>query len=553
MAKQFIYAPINPIWMNPVVTFNPEYNTLPFDYQKPQVTYGQKVKFGIPTRLQVSSDWVPVLKIYDLFTSRLIDTINPSTPANGVIGQTFTVYEFLITWGSYAAGNYYIEISYTDDTATLQILRSGLIQNAANWPGTLVFEYNHSFNAYSVIFSTGIIFTMIVEGNIADYAPAFQDVIYDDQNLNTTKLNSIPFRQFNLYLASTRGTPGIPLWMGDKMNWIFACDQIRIDGVYYQNTTGSKWEVKRPDPLSPNFMGLVIAIKEANNLFLNQYQAGQLPAGSIQVITQAKSFLGISADITMAGVFKDYSLLTRIIIYNLGANVFTLTAGTAADGSAPITPPFTTTGQLKEIWNIDELFDTPATLYIKGLTGTSCNIVVEWDQLDAPTIAPIVSTKKFAKGTEYSYREVTIGDFEIHWNIGTGAGNAGTDYEGCVIAGIAGTPDMNGLLEIGWNPTLPLTRDTLVGNVNNIITQTPGQVGEHAHLMFNGDTSSTDLSGVSPVAYQKNSNIKRDYIMSQSNSLPNRGTTSILNSLGAEPMDISNRARVTLKFVCITD
>ncbi|MDB5288597.1 MAG: hypothetical protein JWR05_3546 [Mucilaginibacter sp.] len=553
MAKQFIYAPINPIWMNPVVSFNPEYNTLPFDYQQPQVTYGQKVKFGIPTRLQVLSDWVPTLKIYDLFTTRLIDSIGPSTPANGIIGQTFTVYEFLITWSAYPAGNYYIEISYTDDTETLQITRSGLIQSAANWPGTLVFEYNNSYNAFSAIFSTGIIFTMIVEGNIADYSPAFQDVIYDDQNLNTTKLNSIPFRQFNLYVASTRGTPGIPLWMGDKMNWIFACDQIKIDGVYYQNTNGSKWEVKRPDALSPNFIGLVLAIKEADNLFLNQYQAGQLPAGSIQVITQTKSFLGISADITMAGIFKDYSLLTRIIIYNLGGNVFILNAGTAIDGSAPITSSFTTSGRLKEIWNIDELFDVPATLYIQGLAGTNCNIVVEWDQLDAPSIAPIVNTKKFAKNTLYSYEEVTIGDFEIDWNIGTGTGNAGTDYEGCVISGTNGTLDRNGLLEIGWNPTLPLTRDTLVGNAGNTIVQTPGQVGEHAHLMFNGDTSGTDLTGTSPVAFQKNSNIKRDYIMSQSGSLPDRGTTSIINPLGPEPMDISNRARVTLKFVCITN
>jgi hypothetical protein len=553
MAKQYIYPAINPIWMNPVTTFNPDYNNLPFDFQPPQKPYTQKYQTGDTVKLQVLSDWVPTLKIYNNKTGVLVDTIAGSTPTTGIIDQTFTVYEFQIIWASYPSDVYFIQITYTDDDATLQINQSGLIQTQATFSQTVLVQYNNSYNAFSAIFSTGIIFNLRVEANIEDFTPGFEDVIYNDQEYNATKLNAIPYREFNFYAGSNRGSAGIPPWMADKLNWAFACDQLMLDGQYYQNTKGSKWEVMRADQLSPNFIGLKIAIIEVNNLFLEQYEVGGLPPGAIQVITNALKYTGISADLTIPGIFTEYSLLTRIVIYNLGNDIFTLNASTAADGSAPITTAFTTSGQLKEVWDIGELFDGVSTLYLLGLAGTNCNIIVEYDQLDAPAIAPIVTPKKFAKGTLYMYEEVTIGDFTTDWNIGTGAGNPGTDYEGCVISGTNGTLDRNGLLDIGWDPSLPLTRDMLVGNVGNEIVQTADQVGEHSHLMFNGSISNIDLTGDTPVAFQKNSDIKRDYVMSTSGLTPDRGKTSILNPSGPQPMNIANRSRVTLKFVCITN
>lgn len=323
--------------------------------------------------------------------------------------------------------------------------------------------------------------------------------------------------------------------------------------MYYQNTNGSKWEVTRADQLSPNFIGLKIQIIEVINRYLQSYQPGETPADGIQVITRTLKYENVSSDITIAGKFTDFSLLTRIIIYNFGLDVFTLSAGTAIDGSEPITTDFTTTGQLKEVWEISELFEGVSTLYIQGLTGANCTIVVEYDQLDAPTVVPSPAPKPFVKGTRYSYEEVTIGDFEIDWNIGTGEGNPGTKYEGCVLSGTNGTKDMNGLIEKGWDSSQPLTRDILVGNVDNLITQTEAQVGKHQHLMFNSDRNGTDLVGRSFVNHEKDVNINRDYIMATTNTPPTMGLTGYVNDISVQPMDISNRARVTVFFVCITD
>ncbi len=538
MAKQYIYAPINPIWMNEVVTPNADYNTLPFDYQAGRIPYAQKVKFGVPTKLQILSDWLPTLKIYQCDTGIVVDTINPTTPTTGIIGQTFTCYEFTITWGSYAAGTYYIEMTYTDDAPLLHTCRSGAIQSATNWPGTLVYEYKNSGNDFSVLFSTGIEFAIVVEGAIADYEPGFEDVIYEDQYHNTTKLNSIPFRQFTLYAGSANGFAGMPTYMGDKLNWVFACDQIKIDGKYYQNTDGSKWETARTPPNGTNFIGLKITIIEVINLFLQSYDAGLIPAGSVKVIDRVLPYLANSANITVSGIFTAASVLTKIVIYNHGGNIFTINASTAADGSVPIAPPFTTTGLPKDVWFIDEPFDAVATLYLLGLAGTNCDIYIQYDQLDAPYIAPVVSSKPFVKGTRYSYEEVTPGDFTDDWNIGTGAGNVGTLYEGCVISGTNGTKDMNGLKEIGWNPSLPLTRDTLLGNVNNQAT------------LVVGNLPSFDISIGKDL---KGGGAGVEVLSSQNPGPGGHGSINIPFIGSSNPIDISDRARVTLMFVCITN
>jgi hypothetical protein len=538
MAKQYIYSAINPIWMNPVKTFNPIYNNLPFDFQPNQKPYTQKAKKGLPQTLQVLSDWMPILKIYDGEKGFLVDTITGATPTTGIIGQTFTLYEFTIVWASYTEGYYYIEISYTDDSAVLQINRSGLIEMRSNFTQTVVLQYTNSTNQFAAVFSTGIIFTLVVEGNIEDYTPAFEDVIYDDQYHNTTKLNSIPRREFNFYAGRNRSSPGIPPWMVDKINWAFSCDQLLIEGIYYQNTTGSKWEVMRADQTSPNFVGLKIPIIEVINRYLQSYNPGLIPAGAVQVITRTKTYSGVTADFNIPGIFKDFSLLTRIVIYNNGANILTINAGTAANGSAPITAPFVTNGQLKEIWNIDELFNGVSTLYLSGLTGANVNIVVEYDQLDAPYVTPPIASKPFVKGNRGSYEEVTIGDFANDWNVSTGVGIG--LWAQCVIAGTNGTKDMNGLTEIGWNPSMPLTRDMLVGNINNTVSLNAGNLPS-----FNISIGQ-DLKGGNGGGTVK--------VLSSQNPGPNgNGNINIPYTGTANPIDISNRARVTLRYVCITN
>lgn len=525
--------------MNPVKTFNPIYNNLPFDFQQPQKEYAQKAKRGLPQTLQVLSDWVPVFKVYNNDTGILIDTITGATPTSGILNQTFTLYEFTINWGNYPPGFYYLESHYTNDAPLLIIERSGLIQTADNFPQTVVVQYTNSANAFSAVFSTGIVFSLVVEGNIEDYTPAFEDVIYNDQEYNATKLNSIPHREFTFYVGSNRGFAGVPPWVADKLNWAFSCDQIQLDGQYYQNTNGSKWEVTRTDQVGPNFIGLKIQIIEVINRYLQSYQPGETPANAIQVITRTKSYTGVSSDITLAGVFNDFSLLTRIIIYNLGGNVFTITAGTAADGSAPITTPFTTTGQLKEVWEISELFDGAKTLYIQGLTGVNCNIVVEYDQLDAPNFVPAPAPKSFVKGTVYMYEEITIGDFATDWNVGTGAGNTGTKYEGCVLAGTNGTKDRNGLLAMGWNSTLPLTRDILTGNSGNLATIARANLPAESLAI-------PDLS--LNTSYRTGGNSQR---AAANDPTAPRSRTENLGS--GTPLNIANAARITVFFVCITN
>lgn len=539
MAKQFIYAPANELWLTQIKTFNPDFNTLPFDYQQPKIHYYYKRQLADVSYLQCLSDWVPELWVINEY-GQTIDTIVASTPANGIINQTFTVYEFQINWVAYGVGVYTVEIHYTDDTPTEQIWQSPKIDVKVKWPQTVLLNYTNSENRFSIVWSTGIIINLRVEGNIEDYTPAFDDVIYNDQEYNTTKLHSIPHREFSFYVGANQGGfQGIPNWIADKVNWAFSCDQLQIDGIYYQNTASSKWDIRRTDPDGTNFIGLKISIIEVNNLFLNEYQPGDLPEGTIQVITRALPYKNNSANITIPGIFKTYSKITCIYIWNKGGDIFTINVGTASDGSEPITNPYITTGDVSDLMQLNHAFIDAETIYITGLTGTNCDIFVEYDQLDAPTIAPIVSNKPFVKGHLGMYEEVVIGDFEIDWNIGTGTGNVGTKYEGCVLSGTNGTEDRNGLLAIGWDSSMPLTRDTVVGAVGNLATIARANLPAESLAI-------PDLTVNS--SYHTGGNSQ--HAAANDPSAPRARTENMGSGV---PLSIANRARVTVYFVCITD
>ena len=216
-AKQFIYAPINPIPLLPPANFPAQYNTVPFDYYlfPNQIPYAQKYQTTDVVTLQCLSDWVPTLKIRDDL-GIVRQTINPVTPANGILNQTYTLYQFEIDWNVLGAGIWFPEISYTDDTPTLQVwsigqydangrpMRYVVVQDVHE--GTLLFEYTNSRNDFSAIFNpTDIVFRLRVEGQIAEYSPVSDDIIYTDQEYNVTKLSAIPRREFNLYVGSNLG------------------------------------------------------------------------------------------------------------------------------------------------------------------------------------------------------------------------------------------------------------------------------------------------------------------------------------------------------------
>lgn len=102
---------------------------------------------------------------------------------------------------------------------------------------TMLFEYNNSINDFGAIFQNGEIFSLRIESFFKSFTPGSNDVVFEDEPANVLKLSASPFRQFKL--AFGEGI-GVPDWLIDKVNRLFACDSVLIDGKYFTKAEGAK-------------------------------------------------------------------------------------------------------------------------------------------------------------------------------------------------------------------------------------------------------------------------------------------------------------------------
>jgi hypothetical protein len=109
-----------------------------------------------------------------------------------------------------------------------------------SWPNTIYIQYNHNKYHEGVFFESGIIFNLRVEGTIGRIVPGSSDVYMEDQIRNPHLLSSKPFTSFNLSIG---GAAGVPDWMIHKLNYVFSCNNISIDGQYYAKSGDTKLEV----------------------------------------------------------------------------------------------------------------------------------------------------------------------------------------------------------------------------------------------------------------------------------------------------------------------
>jgi hypothetical protein len=482
MAKQFRYSPANPIRMVPIVTNDVRYNTVPFD-QDLGKAYIQKYQTNDTTKIQVLSDWVPTLKVYNALTGAHIPGLDiVGAPLNTTILSTvytFLCYEFLLDFSVFGVGSYYIQITYTDDAATLQTYKSDYISVAVKWANTLLYEYNNSENILSILFSTGIVFNVRCEGRLRLFEPKFNAVIFTDQESNATKLNSVPYQQFKLYLGDA---PGIPDWFANIFNFVFSCDTILIDGVPYQNIEGSKWNITRPDPQnkrSPTLAVYDIDVMPVDNAFLERLKTGTTTVNGYTPFEVCLPYLNTGMDFAIPAKFFKYWRLDSVSIILNGA-AFTLNLGITPGGNEIVKTAFPNSKTVAFRY----LFTNAQTIYVSGLTGVAgvnADIFFECKNLNAkPVNSPNTNPVSggLLPGMEFTYSEVNAGDFANNFDIVTGLGKAGGLYPTCVIMdGRNGTTATGGKYKVGWlsgdatfgTPNAPVGSNNInITNVNQL-------------------------------------------------------------------------------------
>lgn len=478
MANLFEIAAANPIRLVKQVVsdgFIPS-----FDLYQDEKCYFQKYQTTDLVKLQILSDFPDItFNIYKVSDGSLALNIVPELMTTPLIGQTFSIYEITIDWSVLDPDNYYCELVYVNEDTQDVLYQSEPISLQGTHDGTILIQYKNSENNFSVVFDTGIEFSLRVEGALKNFKPEFDDIIYNDQQRNATKLDSIPYRSFKLYIG---GAEGIPDWLSDKINRAMACDEKKIEGVYYEKKEGKEWEINRPEEYE--FSGLSIEVMPVDNIFLQRIKTGtDETIGGFVPMQKYKSYYNNSADITVSNIFKNYTLLEKICIIRSG-DPFTLAVGTI-DGGTQVGE--WDISELITTLNINKLFSAATTVYLTGIDATIADFIIVYKQLDESPIPDSSSPNPLAgigAGAVVIYDEIEDGGLETDFNLITGLGNSGTAWEDWAICdGRNGTKDFGGFFPVGYkdgDADYGIDKVGLTGGLEEV-TLTLDQIPAHTH------------------------------------------------------------------------
>ena len=223
--------PVRFVELDPVAL--PQYNTKHFDdywfkeQRQPYETdidYKQRYQTNDTIYMQFESNFASIqMEVIDCEQTVLLTQAATQVRANKYL-PGYYVYEITSSLAPFSAGTIWLKLNLGIGS---KFMISEPIELAENWPNTILFQYNNSKYHGDVIFETGIVFGFRCEAVIEDYEPGSERTSYRDQKLNPTTLKVRPFDSFTV-VAGHR--TGIPNWVAKKMNWIWSCDNVLLDG-----------------------------------------------------------------------------------------------------------------------------------------------------------------------------------------------------------------------------------------------------------------------------------------------------------------------------------
>lgn len=247
MADNIIYIPfLNPVRfveLDPVQL--PQFLTKHFDdyWFKEQlqpyetvVNFKQRYQTSDTIYLQFESNFASIqLSVIDCDQNVLLTQAATQVRANKYL-PGYYVYEITLSLAPFSAGIIWLKLSLGLGS---KFMISEPIELAEIWPNTILFQYSNSKYHGDVIFETGIVFGFRCEAVIHRLNPGSERTFYRDQKLNPTTLKVRPFRSFELGIGHLTG---IPDWYIDKMDWIWSCDNVLLDGKSFAVLEDSKFE-----------------------------------------------------------------------------------------------------------------------------------------------------------------------------------------------------------------------------------------------------------------------------------------------------------------------
>lgn len=192
--------------------------------------------------VQILSNYAPhQLEMYDCNGDLVagavfvLDYIPTSIEGSGV-----KVYEASVALDTYDEGFY--KFLLKSGSPVLETYESEWIDLKALHGTSVQLKYKHDENDYETVFETGIEFQFRIPGGLIYDQPGADRTVFIDQPRNMTLLSSKSFSIWKLFIGEAGG---VPPWLIERVNDIFNCSTVLIDGRQYIANGDAKFEANR--------------------------------------------------------------------------------------------------------------------------------------------------------------------------------------------------------------------------------------------------------------------------------------------------------------------
>lgn len=209
-------------------------------YEK-QPYYQPWQKNDIPP-FQVLSNYAPhQLELYDCDGNQ-IDSFVLTYKSSSIEGTGQKVYEAFVALDDYNEGIYQFKLK--SGSPVLETYVTNFFSLKALHENTVLFEVTHDENDYDMVFETGIAMKLRVYGEIREFQPGADRTVFIDQPRNIVQLSGKSFSTEKLIIGDSWGVPDIKI---EKINNLFLCSKVLIDGKQWVGNEGARFEAKRED------------------------------------------------------------------------------------------------------------------------------------------------------------------------------------------------------------------------------------------------------------------------------------------------------------------
>lgn len=250
-------------------------NLIPF-FEDQNARYCQKYNFGDLLYLQfliqganlTGGAYAPTLRLVDN-SDVTAHTFTVEATSTAAVYSGFSSYNVVENFPTVTEGVYYLKLAaYVPkdpngfDYAEM-VFYSEPIYLKASHDNTVLIKYRLTYNDFDCIFTDDLApFHFRVEGGVRSegFTPGGKFTMFSDLDYQPVMLQSIPYNTYKWSFGPGRGCPN---WIGDRLNRIFACDEVTIDSVAWARGENSKIEAQR-ESLYP-FAGWTIDLLKVEN------------------------------------------------------------------------------------------------------------------------------------------------------------------------------------------------------------------------------------------------------------------------------------------------